>query len=76
MDSLRLLCAVLVTALTVGAACGGGSQVAPAHSPVPAPVAQATDDPAFAGLIERSTDLGPAPADGALDLTLQLKDDT
>jgi len=67
--SLRLLCAALTAALAMSAACGT-SQAAPRPAP------HATGDPVFAGLIAKSTDLGPAPAGEPLSIILQLKDDT
>lgn len=55
--------------LVTSAACGTSQTARP-------PLPHATGDSAFAGLIARSTDLGPAPASGPLSIILQLKDDT
>ena len=63
---------MLLTGLLAAAGCGG-SAAAPGRAPVPS---APTDDPAFAGLLSRSTDLGPAPAGDPLSITLRLKDDT
>ena len=68
MEPRRLLCAALLAALVVATACGG-----PAAAPPPS---AATTDQAFAGLLSRSTDLGPAPASEQLSISLRLKDDT
>jgi kumamolisin len=68
VEPRRLLCAALLTGLLAATACGG-SAAAP-------PPSAATTDQAFASLLSRSTDLGPAPAAEQLSITLRLKDDT
>ena len=74
MNSFRALCAALA-ALAVSVACGT-SQAAPPPGPHATSTGTGAGDPVFAGLIAKSTDLGPAPAGEALSIILQLKDDT
>ena len=72
MGPRRLLCAALLATLAAAIACGGST--APSAQPSTQP--RATSDAAFAGLISRSTDLGPAPPDEQLSISLQLRDDS
>ena len=72
MGARRLLCAALFTTLAAATACGAAAQHEAATEQNP----QATADAAFASLISRSTDLGPAAPDAQLSISLRLKDDT
>ncbi|HEX6350718.1 MAG TPA: S53 family peptidase [Candidatus Dormibacteraeota bacterium] len=68
MGARRLVCAALLGTLAAASACGG--------NPPPATTPAESADAAFASLISRSTDLGPAGADEQLGLSLQLKDES